>query len=114
MAKLELRPSQEKVRLEIAQAFRDGYRRVLVNSPCGWGKSELAASMLDSTRINGKRGIFVADRIALCDQASERLEKYDIPHGIFQGSGHPKYAPSANIQIGSVQTLVRRKTDPFH
>lgn len=113
MAALELRPSQERVRLEIAQAFRDGYRRVLVNSPCGWGKSELAASMLDSTRLNGKRGIFVADRIALCDQASERLDKYDIPHGVFQGSGHPKYAPSANIQIGSVQTLVRRKTEPF-
>lgn len=69
--------------------------------------------MLESTRVNGKRGIFVADRIALCDQASERLDKYDIPHGVFQGSGHPKYAPSANIQIGSVQTLVRRKTDPF-
>jgi len=114
MATLELRPLQKKVIEEIAQAFRAGHKRILASCFCSFGKTEIAAAMLENTRVNGRRGIFVADRIALCDQASERLDKYEIPHGVFQGSGHPKYAPSAQIQVGSVQTLVRRKTAPFH
>jgi len=113
VAKLELRDYQSKMVQDVAQAFRDGHKRVLLSGPTGMGKTEIAVSMLNETKNNGKRGLFVADRIALCDQASERLEKYGIPHGVFQGSGHPKYAPSANIQIGSVQTLVRRRIDPF-
>lgn len=114
MSTLKLRPTQEKALADVAAAFRAGHKRVMLSSPCGWGKSELAAAMLEQTRQNNRRGIFVADRIALCNQASERLDKYEIPHGVFQGAGHPKYAPSANIQVGSVQTLVRRRTDPFH
>lgn len=113
MAKLQLRDYQTKMVQDVSQAFREGHKRILLSGPTGMGKTEIAVSMLNETKNNGKRGLFVADRIALCDQASERLEKYDIPHGVFQGSGHPKYAPSANIQIGSVQTLIRRKTEPF-
>lgn len=113
MASLQLRPKQKRVIEDVAAAFRAGHRRIMVSAFCSFGKTELAAAMLDNTRQNNRRGIFVADRIALCDQASERLEKYDIPHGVFQGTNHPKYAPSAHIQVGSVQTLVRRRTDPF-
>jgi superfamily II DNA or RNA helicase len=51
------------------------------------------------------------DRIILCDQTSERLEKYHIPHGVLQ-SGHWRYRPYENIQVCSAQTLEKRGSFP--
>jgi len=114
MSTLQLRPRQATAIEDLAAAFRAGHRRILFSAFCSFGKTEIAAAMLDKTRENQRRGVFVADRIALCDQAAERLAKYNIPHGVIQGSMHPKYAPHENIQVASVQTLVRRKVEPFN
>lgn len=104
---LELRPLQSGVIAAVAEAFRAGHRRVMVYGPCGFGKTEVATAMLQATHKNGKRGAFVADRISLVTQTSERFDKYDLPHGVMQAQ-HWRYAPSEAIQVCSIQTLRKR------
>jgi superfamily II DNA or RNA helicase len=53
----------------------------------------------------------ILDRIVLVDQTSQRLEKYNIYHGVHQAD-HWKYNTSELIQICSSQTLERRQDYP--
>lgn len=106
--KLELRAEQKAVIDDVAAAFRAGHKRVMVSAACGFGKTELATAMLIATHENGRRGAFVADRISLCVQTSERFDKYDLPHGVIQAD-HERFSPSQQIQVCSVQTLTKRR-----
>lgn len=105
---LELRPEQQQVVDDIALAFRAGFKRVMVSAACGFGKTELATAILLAAKRNGKRGGFLADRISLCTQTSERFDKYGLDHGMMQAS-HWRFRPSELVQVCSVQTLARRK-----
>jgi superfamily II DNA or RNA helicase len=53
----------------------------------------------------------IMDRIILCEQTSQRLEKYQIDHGVLM-SGHWRYRPYEKIQICSAQTLEKREMFP--
>jgi DNA repair protein RadD len=108
MSTLQLRPAQQQVVDDIAAAFRAGHKRVMVSAACGFGKTELATAVLAATEANGKRGAFLCDRIALVLQTSERFDKYHLPHGILMAD-HPRFRPSLQIQVASVQTLARRR-----
>src|SRR6185312_13375716 len=50
---------------------------------------------------------FVADRIALTDQASAVLDSVGVPHGVHQGA-HPRRDHSKRIQVASAMTLAKR------
>lgn len=108
MSTLELRPAQQQVVEDISAAFRAGYKRVMVSAACGFGKSELATAILMAAKNNGKRSGFLADRISLCTQISERFDKYGLDHSIMQGY-HWRFKPDAMVQVCSVQTLARRE-----
>jgi len=107
MAALELRPEQQQVVDDISAAFRAGYKRVMVSAACGFGKTELATAILQAAKKNNKRSGFLADRISLCTQTSERFDKYGLDHGMMQAS-HWRCKPAELVQICSVQTLARR------
>jgi len=79
---LELRPAQQQVVADISAAFRAGHKRVMVSAACGFGKTELATAILHAAKSNGKRSGFLADRISLCTQTSERFDKYGLDHGV--------------------------------
>jgi superfamily II DNA or RNA helicase len=49
----------------------------------------------------------VLDRIVLVNQTSERLDKYQIDHGVLQ-SGHWRFRPYEYIQVCSAQTVEKR------
>lgn len=108
MPKLELRPLQASLLEKVSEAWRAGHKRVMVCAPCGFGKTECATAILQTTRNNGKRGLFIADRKALVNQTSARFDKYELPHGI-QMSDHWRFKPSEAVQICSAQTLARRR-----
>lgn len=104
---LQLRPEQQDVLEAVSAAFRAGHRRVMVSAFCGFGKTELATAMLMAANDNGKRGAFLADRIALVNQTAARFDKYGLDYGVIMAD-HPKWRPSKLIQVCSVQTLRRR------
>ena len=107
MKNIDLREYQ----LESVAALRRNIHEKVVNqilsAPTGSGKTVIAAHLLEECYKKMKRGIFVADRIALIDQTSETLDTYGIPHGIIQGN-HWRFRPWERIQIASAQTLAKR------
>lgn len=108
---LQLRGYQSSTLDGLRKGFADGHRAQILYSPTGGGKTEMAIALLEATKIKGNRAAMILDRIILCDQTSQRLEKYKIEHGVLQ-SGHWRYRPYENIQVCSAQTLEKRGSFP--
>lgn len=111
MSSLELRQYQ----LDAVEALRDGFRagkksQVLYVST-GGGKTEIAIHLMEAAALKGKRAAMILDRIVLCNQTSERLDKYRIDHGVLQ-AGHWRFRPYEKIQVCSAQTLEKREDFP--
>jgi superfamily II DNA or RNA helicase len=106
---LSLRPHQQEAMDALRQGFREGHTRQLYVAPTGAGKGSYAVALLQAVRDAGNRGVIAMDRIVLCDQLSERLSRYNVPHGVIQAQ-HWRYRPSEAIQVASVQTLAKRQT----
>jgi superfamily II DNA or RNA helicase len=64
------------------------------------------AWMSSKARLNGARTMFVVHRQELIDQSSATFAALGVPHGIIAA----KYpiTPNETIQIGSIQTIIRR------
>ena len=107
---LSLRPHQQEVVEKLRDGFKSGHRCQLLYAPTGFGKTEVAMSIMAEVAKGYKKAAMVLDRIVLVDQTSLRLSKYDIPHGVMM-SGHWRYRPYENIQVCSAQTLERRQND---
>jgi len=108
---LQLRQYQTDILENLRQGFASGKRSQILYAPTGAGKTEMAIALLNATKSKGNKAAMLLDRIVLCDQTSQRLEKYSIPHGVLQ-SGHWRYRPYENIQVCSAQTLERRGDFP--
>jgi superfamily II DNA or RNA helicase len=108
---LQLRPHQSEVVEKIRQGFSDGHRCQLLYAPTGFGKTEVAMAIMKAVSESFKKTAMVMDRIVLVDQTSQRLDKYNIDHGVMQ-STHWRHRPHERIQICSAQTLEKRKHFP--
>lgn len=108
---LTLRPYQEKSLNALREGFRSGHENQILYMPTGAGKTESAISLLLATANAGNRAAMVMDRRILVDQTSQRLEKYNIDHGVLM-AGHWRYRTDKQIQICSAQTLEARGSFP--
>jgi superfamily II DNA or RNA helicase len=108
---LKLRPYQDKILDALRQGFASGKRSQILYAPTGAGKTEMAIHLLNATKLKGNKSAMLLDRIVLCDQTSQRLERYKIEHGVMQ-SGHWRYRPFEHIQVCSAQTLEKRGSFP--
>ncbi|MFA6852095.1 MAG: DEAD/DEAH box helicase family protein [Bacilli bacterium] len=70
--------------------------------------TELACQIIKNATEKGKKCCFVAHRINLVNQTSERFSYYGLLHGVIQAD-NPMYFPDRPVQICSIQTLSRRK-----
>lgn len=105
-----LRPYQLAGRSRIFDAWKSGARLVLCVSPTGSGKTSLFAHIASSVVNAGKRVLVVVHRRELANQAANRFREFGVDFGyIMAGESARPYAP---LQIGSVQTLVRRRCPP--
>ena len=104
----KLRPHQVAGLDMLRASLGSGNRRVVVQAATGYGKTLLAARIIEGARAKGKRVIFTAPAISLIDQTIAAFEAEGLQHiGAMQAS-HPRTDASAPIQIASVQTLARR------
>jgi superfamily II DNA or RNA helicase len=108
---LQLREHQSWVIDALRDGFKAGHRAQLLYAPTGFGKTEVAISLMKATSDNYKKSSMILDRIVLVDQTSMRLSKYKIRHGVYQAN-HWKYDTSERIQVCSAQTLERRNKFP--
>ena len=108
---MQLRPYQSEALNVLRRSISTGRRRPLLQAPTAAGKTVIASEIIKGAMAKGKRVMFVCDRIELIDQTSATFEAFGIPHGVIQAN-HPLTDYSKAIQIGSVQTLARRRWPP--
>jgi superfamily II DNA or RNA helicase len=82
-------------------------RRPILVSPTGSGKTTMATEIVERL---GVPTLWLAHRKELIDQAAERLEAHGLTTGIVM-SGY-ETVPEAQVQVASIQTLVRRDKPP--
>lgn len=109
--KLEKRPYEanavRNLRIELP-----AYKRVLAVAPTGAGKTVIATLLLGVEK-RWRRVLWLAHRSELIGQARESLMSLGVPCGVRCTSYealHPDHVDrDARVQIGSVQTVVRRE-----
>lgn len=102
----QLRPYQRKAIGLIRERIAD---RPVCCLPTGAGKTHIAAEIIRRVVERGGRALMVAHRRELILQARDRLAVFGIEAGVVM-PGFPESDHAA--QVGSIQTLVRRKHVP--
>jgi superfamily II DNA or RNA helicase len=103
-----LRGRQIGVINQIAESVKAGHKRIMIQAPTGYGKTVLAAHLMDRSAKKGKRPMFVAPAIALIEQTLKSFEDQGIRDiGVIQAQ-HARTDWAAQVQIASRDTLVRR------
>lgn len=104
-----LRPYQEEAEEKLREALRRKVRRLMLYSPTGSGKTEMAMSLIRKAVAKGKRVLFLCNRIGLVQQASRRFQAAGIGHGVVQGNNtRAEYMP---VIVASIQTVAARGLD---
>ena len=101
---MQLRPHQNKAIDMCRESIKAGLKRPILGCPTSFGKTVVAASMLESCQSKGKKGWFMMDRIQLINQTIEKFKSFDIDFGVRQADHELKNA-QAPIQIASIQTV---------
>lgn len=101
-----LRPYQEEIIERARSHMRNGFKRVLIQSPTGSGKTVLVAHMLKTAASKGLSSWFIVHRRELINQSCNTFDSMEIKYDII-ASGYPE-TDNAKIKICSIQTLIRR------
>ena len=101
-----LRPYQERALDQLRSALAGGHRRVMLYSPTGSGKTETAFGMIQGALAKGKCVAFIANRKELVHQASRRLMRSGIAHGILQADNTRSL--DARLLVCSIDTVHMR------
>jgi superfamily II DNA or RNA helicase len=100
-----LRPYQQKLFLDVRQAFR-GRRSVLMQLPTGAGKTIIFSEMGKSSTASKRKVWIIVPRNELLTQASDSLTRIGVPHGRID----PRHQESSafSLHVVSKDTLIRR------
>jgi superfamily II DNA or RNA helicase len=103
---IQLRDYQLNIINNVRALMCHGNKSILVQSPCGSGKTLLTAHMLKTASSRGKRSFFIVHRRELIKQSLDAFSLLGLKPGIISsGWFEIKNSP---IQIASIQTLSRR------
>lgn len=86
--------------------FEKGIKKVVLQSPCGSGKTVMAAEIIRRALDRNERVVFLAHRRELVFQCAGKLASFEIHHGIIMAGQRPSFYP--DVQVGSIQTLTAR------
>jgi len=82
------------------------HQSVLVYAPPGFGKTILAAHIINGSYRKGRRAVFVCHRKLLLEQTAKTLSKFGINYG-FIADGYPRN-PLANIQVATIGSIINK------
>lgn len=108
---MELRPYQSSGIESLRLQFKRGLKKGLLHLATGAGKTHCFSYMMIEAMQKGKRCLMVVRGRKLVDQASKRLFREGVTHGVLM-AGHWNYRPMAPIQIASIDTLIARRLRP--
>lgn len=111
MSELNCREYQTQSLDSIRELFAEGYTKVLLWLATGAGKTFVFCLMIKRSVKRGKRCLIVVRGRKLVDQASARLFRENVAHGVLM-SGHWNYQPLQKVQVCSIDTLIARNLRP--
>lgn len=100
---ITLRPYQKDAVQQSRDLIAQRKRRLILQAPTGSGKTVCATGIIESAVEKGRRVLFIAHRKELIEQASEKLDRFGIPHGIIMAN-HWRRDPAQLVQVASIQT----------
>ena len=106
---MELREYQRDVLNNIIRSNRKGHKRIVLQMATGGGKTICAAALIEYYVNEGKRVLFLAHRRELIIQASDKLDQFNVTHGIIMANMPQNIF--ANVQVASIDTLRARALD---
>ena len=106
MSGVQLRGYQGGAIGKLRSALARGRRRLMLYSPTGSGKTEMALAMILAAVAKGRRVVFIVNRKELVRQASRRLTRAGIAHGIMQAENTRSL--DAKVLVCSIDTVHRR------
>lgn len=101
-----LRHYQQRGVSDIRQSYIDGYRSPLYVLATGGGKTVVFAHIAATSAVKGKRVLILVHRIELIRQTAAKLRESGVRVGLINPMFSPD--PSADVQVASVQTMVKR------
>ena len=101
---MPLRPYQEQAIASVRVAVMQSNRALLV-MPTGSGKTVVFSEICRLACDKNRKVLILVHRRELVTQASDKLKKAGVEHGIIAAGFDPSDQP---VQVASVQTLIRR------
>lgn len=95
----------------LTDEWANGNNKVIAKCATGGGKGEMMAWLNYHCVKNDMPIITVVRNRELIKNASERYDKYKIPHGIYM-AGSNRFSPSKMAQVCSIDTLRSRQVYP--
>ncbi len=108
---MNLRPYQITALSQIRAEYIKGNKKLLLHCATGSGKTVIFCELLKSVHKKGKHALMVVRGRKLVDQASVRLFRENVDHGVMMAN-HWNYRPHCKIQICSIDTMRARKLKP--
>lgn len=105
---MSLRPYQKLALDAIRAHFGAGQRKVLLHLATGGGKTHVFCQVLKGVSDKKKSALMVVRGRKLIEQASKRLDREGVDHGIIMAN-HWRQRPNLPIQIASIDTLYARR-----
>lgn len=107
----ELRPYQVDCVERLRRSYARGRRAPLLALATGGGKTIIFAYVTAGARAKGRRVLIPVHRRELVRQTCAKLTWAGVPHGVIAAGFEP--SPDEPVQVGSVQTLIRRDLPMF-
>ena len=107
--KIKLRDYQREVLNNIIRSERKGNKRIVLQMATGGGKTICAAALIEYYVSKGNKVLFLAHRRELIMQASDKLDAFNVNHGIIMANISAN--SFANVQVASIDTLRARALD---
>jgi len=102
----EAREYQTYAVQNLRAGLAEGFKRQMLSSPTGSGKTEIGMILVRGAISKGKRVAFLCNRINLVGQTSARFFKAGIAHGVIQGANTSR--TYENVIVASIQTVAKR------
>jgi superfamily II DNA or RNA helicase len=106
---MELRSYQQEAREAIQREWSNGVKKTLLVLPTGCGKTIVFSKVIEDRVRLGERGLVLAHRGELLDQAADKLEKATGLKCAVEKAEQSALGSWYRVVVGSVQTMMRAK-----
>lgn len=101
---IRLRPEDQEISVALTRKhIAEGIKRILVQAPCGFGKTVVGAYIAMMAAQKDRRVLFLVHREELAVQASKTFTAFGVKHGLIMSG--VTYDPRQTVYVGMVDTV---------